>query len=494
MRMDRRAFLHWVGAGATALALPRTLRAQHDARPFRAGLARHPWLVGWQDAAVHDGRLRAATVEGILPAGLAGTLYRNGPGRFSRAGRRYGHWFDGDGLVQAWRIGPHGVAHQARFVATPKFAHEERVGRFVRPAIGTPIADAVPVRNSDGMNTANTAVVAHAGDLLALWEGGSAFALDPGTLHTRGARSWGEGLQSLPFSAHPLRDRDGSLWNFGLAGATLLVWHIGADGRLRALHRVALPFPGYLHAFSMTERHLAFVLLPYVRVETAGEQPYLETLQWQPQRGARAVVLEKDAPDRARWFGLPAGAAYHFGPALQRGRELIVQACWLGNGADALSPFASEMRGRPARFDADSRFVQIRLGLHDGSARMATLVEGAIDFPEWNDAHGGALYALAVGANEHGYFDAVCALDPERGETARYRYGDGIMVEEHRFVAAPGARRPRQGWLLGTVLDYRRGRSGLAVLDAERLEDGPLAMAWLPYPMPLGFHGCFVAA
>ena len=68
------------------------------------------------------------------------------------------------------------------------------------------------------------------------------------------------------------------------------------------------------------------------------------------------------------------------------------------------------------------------------------------------------------------------------------------MVEEHRFVPAPGARRPRQGWLLGSVLDYRRGRTGLSVLDAENLADGPQAMAWLPHTLPLGFHGWFAPA
>ena len=34
-------------------------------------------------------------VEGRLPADLAGTLYRVGPGLFSSFGRRYGHLFDG---------------------------------------------------------------------------------------------------------------------------------------------------------------------------------------------------------------------------------------------------------------------------------------------------------------------------------------------------------------------------------------------------------------
>jgi carotenoid cleavage dioxygenase-like enzyme len=492
--MQRRAFLRMAGLVAAACALPRLVHADDALARFDDGRARHPWLAGWQDAPACDGALRATTLEGAVPPALSGTLYRNGPGRFSRAGVRYRHWFDGDGLLQAWRIGPRGVAHQARFAGTPKFAHEERAGRFVRPAAGTHIDGAMAIRNSDDLNTANTAVVAHAGELYALWEGGSAFALDPATLETRGAKTWRDDLASVPFSAHPLIDRDGSLWNFGLSGDTLLVWHVGADGRLSSLTPVALPYAGYLHAFSMTATHLAFVLLPYVRDGDPGDRPYFETLQWQPGRGARALVLRKYALDRPQWFGLPAGAAYHFGPAFHRGDALVLQACWNGNGRELLSPFASEMQGLPRRLDGDASFAHIALDLRRGGVRFERAVESAIDFPHWHDDHGGATFALATtGANENGYFDAVCALDPGRGETARYAYGAGIMVEEHRFVPAPDARRATQGWLVGTVLDYRRGRSGLSILDAEDIGGGPLAMAWLPHTLPLGFHGWFAA-
>ena len=36
--------------------------------------------------------------------------------------------------------------------------------------------------------------------------------------------------------------------------------------------------------------------------------------------------------------------------------------------------------------------------------------------------------------------------------------------------------------------------SGVYVLDAAQLDRGPLAMARMPRSVPLGFHGCFVAA
>ena len=40
-------------------------------------------------------------IEGKLPAGLRGTLYRNGPGQFGIGGTRYTHPFEADGAVTA---------------------------------------------------------------------------------------------------------------------------------------------------------------------------------------------------------------------------------------------------------------------------------------------------------------------------------------------------------------------------------------------------------
>ncbi|MCY4041398.1 MAG: carotenoid oxygenase family protein, partial [Gammaproteobacteria bacterium] len=72
-----------------------------------------------------------------------------------------------------------------------------------------------------------------------------------------------------------------------------------------------------------------------------------------------------------------------------------------------------------------------------------------------------------------------------------FDFGAGKIPEEHVFVPSGESNDEDAGWLVGTVLDYQHEVSGLNVFDAQHVEDGPLATAWLPYPMPLGFHGCF---
>ena len=491
--MDRRGFLSLSALGLAATALdPRVALAEESARArFAAAVDRYPWLIGWANAQPRAG-WQPALLEGQWPAEVTGTLFRNGPGMFRRGAQSYRHWFDGDGLLQAWRIGSEGIRHRAEFVPTSKYVSEQAAGRFLVPAIGTFIEDSSGIRNGDDINTANTAVIEHAGSLYALWEGGSPFGFEPKTLKPTGFHTWGEDMEHLPFSAHPLRDDDGSLWNFGLFGKRLLVWHIDASGKPDKPHIVQLPFSGYLHAFSMNAQHLVFVVMPYVMEGDMSEMAYFDTLKWQPERGCRALVLDKQDLSRAKWFGLPAGAAYHYGPMRQHGDSLVLQACWNSDGEAMRSPLADAVAGTPAAQPPPASQLQpIELNLRNGRASLGTPIPLDVDFPVWNEAGDGRrLFApLNSRRGKHPYFDQLTCVDVDSGLVDRFDFGDDIMVEEHRYL--PSANGRGAGWLIGTVLDVRRQRSGLCVFDASDLAAGPRAQAWLEQPMPLGFHGWF---
>lgn len=507
--MQRRHFLRTLGAAAGAALLARApaVLGARDADPwlheFHAALERQPWLAGWRN---FDGVAlpeRALRWHGRPPRGLAGTLYRNGPARFERGGLRYHHWFDGDGLIQAWRIGDGRVSHRARMVGTRKFAAEEAAGRFVRPAAGTRIEGAQPMRNSDDINAANTSVMHLDDRLYALWEGGSAWELDAESLAAKGPRTWRADLESVPFSAHPLRERDGSLWNFGLAAyasdPTLLVWRIGADGELVSITPIKLSMPGYLHSFAMTDRHLVFVISPWL-YDRDGSGAFFERLRWRPERGSEAVVVAKDALDAPVRHALPAGLAFHYADAWEERGRLMLRACWLDDADAANRSLAGVMRGRPLDVHAGSqdRFARIELPLAArGRARMHRDGPSLAEFPAWDARHGGPggrVYLARQSDPAQPYMDTIAAWDARRDRLDEYRYGDGWLAEEHLFVPkSPDARRD-QGWLIGTALDSRRRRLCLSVFDAAHVGDGPVCQAALPHTLPLGFHGTFVAA
>ncbi|TDK23736.1 carotenoid oxygenase [Luteimonas aestuarii] len=500
--MDRRRFLRNLLSGTAALAVAPSLLQQAlaaDPARFAAGLRRHPWMAGWQQVSAEALGPAVARIEGRVPDGFAGTLYRNGPAWFERDGFRYEHWFDGDGMVHGWRFGDGVVTHRGRMVQTPKFMRERAAGRFNTLAAGTTIPDAGPIRNNDDANAANTSVVAIGGRLFALCEAGSAFELDPDQLDTLGPVAWRPDLQALPFSAHPMQDRDGSWWNFGamamMGGAGLLVWHIGADAALRGAHMVPMREPGYLHAFAMTDRHLVFVLTPFDHVQAGS---FFESLRFAPSRGCQVVVVDKDAPDNVRWFEVDYAMAYHFGDAFERDGEIVVRAVHHTDPDEAISPMREAMQGH-AGAATPARLAELRLGLRSGRARWEKVFDGTLEFPLFDARtpgdRGARLYMpVAEGERTAPYFNAVAMVDLQRDVRDVHRYGRDILAEEHVFVPRPGSRDPDDGWLVGTLLDPVQGRSGIAVLDAKRVGDGPLAQAWLPYTFPLGFHGHFAAA
>ena len=125
--MDRRTFLKSFAAslaagavsGAPVLAAGDSWKAE-----FAAALKRHPWLLGYKSSGPGDYELSDLRVEGVIPEGLRGTLYRNGPAQHEVGDTRHQHWFTGDGLVHAYRIHDGGASHFGRFVQTSKFVAE----------------------------------------------------------------------------------------------------------------------------------------------------------------------------------------------------------------------------------------------------------------------------------------------------------------------------------------------------------------------------------
>jgi len=441
----------------------------------------------------------ALPVEGRWPAGLRGRYYRNGPGLMQRAGRRYEHWFDGDGLVQAWHIEAGKVSHRARFVQTEKFRAEQQAGRFLLPAFGTAIKAERPLRGPDSVNAANTSVMLQGEALYALWEGGSAYELDPLTLDTRKPKVWSDELRGMPFSAHPKVEPDGTVWNFGSANGHLAVYQLSARGQVLRHGLLDAVAPAMLHDFAVSQRHLVFLLAP-VTMDWAAVRSgasMLGAMRWSAGDPTRVLVVDKADFSRQRIFEMPACHVFHFGNAWDDGRTLrvdYVQSVALPEHTGALGQI---MRGQRASRDVSTpRVLEIDLG--SGKLSVAARDE-SVEFPVVDprvvaQRHRFVWYPTAVDTGDRWGFNGLMRLDVDSGARERFSFGNDVVVEEHVMVPRPGSTREGEGWLVGMGYDVKRQRSFLSVFDAMRLADGPLARAWLPYWVPYGFHGKFYMA
>ena len=362
---SRRRFLRAAGlAGLAPLAVPHLAAgAENWSHDFARALETNPVLLGWRG--VGPDRLQCtARVEGRLPVELQGTLYRNGPAVHERFGLRYRHLFEGDGMVQAFRFDGRGVTHRARVLATPKLVRETEAGRRLFSGFATEVHDGSPVRRPDDVNAANISVLDHHGELLALWEGGSASVLDRATLEWRGFKVWGEGLEGLPFTAHPRVEPDGTLWAFGYIfspAPALVLYHIGADGtvvKAKALNPGPL---GIVHDFVVTARHLVIVIPPLVFEPARVEGMLLDAFVWRPDLGSRVLVVDKDDFSSRRWYQLPAGFGFHHGNGWEDASGTIrFDFCVAADATLMTETMRGVMRGdlvRPAAGEWETSFM-----------------------------------------------------------------------------------------------------------------------------------------
>ena len=499
---NRRRFLRAAGLGGLAsLAAFRTVSGDEDwASDFAHALEANPELLGWRG--VHADRLECtARIEGRLPAGLQGTFYRNGPAVHERFGLRYRHLFEGDGMVHAFRFDGRGVTHRARVLATPKLVRETEAGRRLFSGFGTPVHGGIGVRRPDDVNVANISVLDHHGELLALWEGGSASVLDRATLEWRGFKVWGESLEGLPFTAHPKVEPDGTLWAFGfnlVPVRALVLYHIGADG-VPIKTQVVDPGPlGIVHDFVVTARHLVIVISPLVFEPSPGDGVLLDAFAWRPDLGTRVLVVDKDDFGARRWYQLPAGFGFHHGNGWEdAGGVIRFDHCVAADASLMTETMRHIMRGELARA-APVHYT--RYTLHPGGRTEIETTGQEEEFPRIAPAvtarRNRYVYTLGVSSvGPAGWrLRRVVKRDHDAATSDSFDYGPGVIAEEHVFVPRPAPRSEDDGWLIGPFLDYVRGLTGIAVFDARHVADGPVARAWLEYPLPLAFHGHFTPA
>ncbi|MEM1397623.1 MAG: carotenoid oxygenase family protein [Pseudomonadota bacterium] len=434
---------------------------------------------------------------GKVPDGLQGTLFRNGPGQFSWGEERIGHWFDGDGFLRAFRFDENAVTLTGRFADTQKRRRDRSAGGFETFGFGTIGNPDAGLRNADDANAANTSVLMVGDDLWALWEAGSPFAVEPGSLASRGIKTISPDLAHMPFSAHPKRSVDGSIWNFGAAFgySKLFLWHLAPNGEVLRAELIDLPRACYLHDWAMTETKLILPLQPWIA--SPGSTPQVSRLSWQPDLGMQVLVIDKDDFSQRKIFDAPSKFFFHTGDAFEeRDGTIRFDACISDEPTLDANAGGRILEGKRA---SRSEPVTALLTLHPNgqSSIDATRFQG--EFPRIDPRLVGQkdrkLFFVTGGAtlpdSSHRY-NAVMSYDWKAQTEDLYDFGPNVLLEEHVF--APDPSHQSRGWLIGTGINVEKQASEIYVFDAGSISSGPIA-AWQAHSaLPIGFHGVWSPA
>ena len=467
-------------------------------------------------------------VEGEIPIDLRGVLYRNGPGRFVIGDQTYGHLFDGDGLVLRFAIGSTSsdsrprIRYRNRFVRTDEFVHEERAGRMLYRGLGTNLpggllANFLRLRFK---NPANTNVLYHGGRLLALWEGGLPYRLDPVTLDTLGRCDFSGALRNvnaswierrisshLPFSAHPkIEPQTGELFNFGVVVGPqprLQVYRVDGQGQLQHLRTEPIALEAFVHDFVLTPNWLVFFVYP-VTFESSpvllGVSTGMDSLRPIPGRLTQVLAVPRNGGPTRRFVASPC-FVFHFANAYEDAQGRVILDGCRQTEYPVMPPLSRALSGQlwdmPLAYL--TRFV-IDPQAEDGSALSeTTLCQQASEFPRIHPAWQGRANRQVWGVSTapgmpHNLYTSLVRHDLQTGELVQRQFapwlpGEPVMVP--KAGAGPDAAED-DGYLLTVVYHGQSHRSALHVLDARSLDT--LCVAQLPHHVPPGFHGNFVPA
>jgi all-trans-8'-apo-beta-carotenal 15,15'-oxygenase len=460
----------------------------------------HPWSAGFRTLAEeHDYRIE--DIDGEVPAGLRGTLYRNGSGRNELGGHWFAHWFDGDGMVSAIRFDDAGLHFRNRYVATDNYRDENDAGRIVHRGFGNMRPGGV-LANAFRLpaNVSNTSVVMDGERLLSLWEGGPPVALDPATLATRGPEKFGG--KAKAFSAHPKIDPEtGELFNFGIdygARCTLTPYRV-AKGVATKLPPVTLPWPVMNHDFVLTRNYLAFCLGPILVSPLRfllGVSSFDGALQWQPKRPTLILLVSRNGGGTPRFIEAEAFFQFHFANGHEEDGALIFDLArypdYLAIGQALRDYWRSAW---PSRGMAS--LTRLRLDLATGKVESRTYDTGtANEFPTINPSYVGkrqrfAYIACNPADRTQGLQQLLARVDLESGTAVTHDFGPHGYPGEPLFIATGRDGAEDDGVVVTLVFDAARERSDIVGLDARDLAVKPLFVARLKHHVPYALHGTF---
>jgi all-trans-8'-apo-beta-carotenal 15,15'-oxygenase len=349
-------------------------------------------------------------------------------------------------------------------------------------------------------NVANINVTYHAGNLLALWEGGRPWQLDPDSLETLGEYDFdGELKGGYAMSAHPHWDpATGEMFNFGIQygrRTRLHTYRIDTSGRLHRLQAVTLPFPTINHDCALTPSHMVFVIDPVVlRLPRFlfGLDSFDGALQFDAKRQTQIILVPRDG-GKPRIAECEPFFHYHINNAFEDGSDTVLDLVRYPD-YDTLHRHFRSFRDAPFT-GVPTALSRVRVtAANRVSIEDVCPIGGEFPQHDWRLTTQRHRYAYLAGEGEgQALFTSVVKIDHEAESWAVHDFGPGHVSGEPIFVPrSPGAAED-DGWLLTVVYSAAQHRSRLVILDARDVEGEPVAVAHLRHHVPLGFHGTFTS-
>ena len=419
---------------------------------------------------VHD-----LAVTGTIPDDLNGRFLRIGPNPVGPEDPASYHWFLGTGMVHGVRLRDGNAEwYRNRFVR----------GDRVTEVLGGPATPGP--RHGMGDGSANTNVIGHAGQTLAIVEAGNVPVVLSDDLETL-TRTDFDGTLPGSFTAHPKRDPA-----TGELHAVAYYWEwdhiqylvIGTDGMVKKVVRIPVSDGPMVHDCAITETQVVLFDLPCTFSIDAAMSGARFPYAWNPDHPARVGLLARDADaDDVRWCEVEPCYVYHPLNAYDAGDGRVT--------LDVVRHPSTFQLDRQGPNDGATTLERWTLDPTAGKVIEERLSDRSLEFPRHDERLIGRRhrygYAATYGPGaEHG---PLQKHDLVAGTTEVHDYGAGRVTLEAVFVPRRADAAEDEGWLLSYVYDATTDRSDVVILAADDVTADPVATVHLPRRVPFGFHG-----
>lgn len=416
------------------------------------------------------------TVAGSIPPDMNGMLVRNGPnplnGRFE--GRDVLSWWPEAAMLHgiSFKDG-RATGYRNRWVRTQRWAHVHD------PEQTHSLPDSNP----------NVNLIHHAGETLALAEGGPPVAI--GTrLETLGTARHHPSL-ARGMTAHPKIDpQTGELVTFRAHWEQPWLRYGVTDARGNQCVNIEIPVPGpsMMHDMAITESHSILLDLNVAYDFSLLAKGCHMPLRWHDERQARLGVIPRHG-GKVRWFDIEPCFIQHVVNARDHGSATIV--------LEAIRyPHFLRLASDSARFEDNPLGVLWRyvIDLDKGSMSETPLDDRGTELPRINEHCTGRAcrFVYAVEQPTNIEMRGIVRYDLEHGTTRHYRLPPGDQNSEPVFVPRPGSHSEDDGWLLVCVYRQATDTTDIVILDAANIDQPALATVHLPRRIPAGFHGAWI--
>ena len=432
-------------------------------------------------------------VIGEIPKELQGTFYRNGPNSQYVYSEHY-HMFEGDGMIHAITFKQSQVSYQNRYIRTDRFLAERTARKSLFGGMRDFMARDESARNISH-NTANTNVVWHHNQLLALNEGGQPAQLDVNDLTSCKTYTFNQVLDRS-MTAHPKIDPitgDMLFYSYLTPMLDFVYYIANKKGQIIHQQKLNLPFLCLMHDFAITENYSIFPMFPLTwDFQRIANREML--FQWEPNLNTRFAIIPRFGKNEdVIWFEDTATLAMHVVNAREEEDKIILEMVVMDDIPENAVAFAD---------DSITYVNYLTRWIFDLKTRKISkhrLDEMNMEFPQIDHRNTGRQYqhsfmnSTVNKALPTYFFDSITHYDMQNDKKSIHHFGDSSFALEPIFVPRSINAPEGDGFILSYVYRQAENRSDLVILDAQKIAEAPLAIVQLPHRVPYGFHGCWVA-